>query len=302
MASYTRPVEVWLPPELDKKAKEVHARMAVYIDHYIYGPKNERDDAKIYEYIYHITYMLACKAKMFQKAEDYDEFSLYSATKVYGRLINERQFVEEPGKKKLEKITSILNYIKNSLYGMKVSFQKESFNQIFDSELGFDGNSLSQSLKSEAQQQYNAGLYDAVLDSIDKLPYIIRKVVKSTPYSNDPIMSRRLYMSCLLSFLNSIKLPNKVIQKLSKKEENGNNVDSAKIEYIDEQSNNSVILWRIDKILYDYVDILVKRVKHMLVINISGDIKEFELPDEVLNQIIKSPLAEYSNHNVEDNY
>ena len=26
--------------------------------------------------------MLACKAKMFQKAEDYDEFSLYSATKV----------------------------------------------------------------------------------------------------------------------------------------------------------------------------------------------------------------------------
>lgn len=298
--TYTRPATVWLPPELDKKAKDLHARMAVYIDNFIYKPREERDDAKIYEYLYHITYMLACKAKMFEKGSDYDEFSLYSASKVYGRLVNEKQFIEDPEKKSLKKITSILNYIKNSLYGMKVSYQKEAFNQVFDSELGFDGNSLVQSLKKDAQSDYNAGLRDAILEAIQKVPYITRKVVKSTPYSTDPVMARRLYMSCLLSFLNSIQLPNKIKQKLEKKEAAKNNIDLIKINFIDEQFNDSVILWRLDNLLYDYVDVLVKRVKHMLVEDIGGTISYFELPEDVLTQIIKSPLADYTNHNVED--
>lgn len=274
--------------------------MAVYIDNLIYTNRPERDDTKIYEYIYHITYMLACKAKMFEKGSDYDEFSLYSAGKVYGRLVNEKQFTEDPDKKKLEKITSVLNYIKNSLYGMKVSYQKESFNQVFDSELGFDGNGLIQSLKSNIQSDYNSGLRDAILEAIEKVPHITRKVIKSTPYSSDPVMARRLYMSCLLSFLNSIKLPNKIKQKLEKKEASKNNVDLLKIDFIDEQFNNSVILWRLDDLLYDYVDVLVKRVKHTLVEDIGGTMTAFELPEEVLTQIIKSPLADYTNHNVED--
>lgn len=242
MAAYKRPLTVELPPELDKKAKEIHARMAVYIDNFVYKPREERDDAKIYEYIYHITYMLASKAKMFERVKDLDEFALYSAGKVYGRLVNEKQFITEPGKKKLEKITSILNYIKNSLYGMKVSFQKESFNQVFDNELGFAGDTLVQSWKESVQQDYNGGLQEAVIDSMNKLPLVAKKIVKSTPYSTDPIISRRLYISCLLSFLNSIQLPNKVKEKFLKKEKDGSDIDTLKLNYIDKQNNKSVIL------------------------------------------------------------
>ena len=300
MASYKRPAEVWLPPELDNKAKEVHARMAVYIDNFIYKPKSERDDAKIYEYLYHITYMLACKAKMFQKGSDYDEFSLYAASKVYGRLINERQFIEEPGKKKLEKITSILNYIKNSLYGMKVSFQKEAFNQVFDNELGFDGNNLVESWKDNIREDYREGLYETIIESISDTPYIAKNIVKSTPYAFDPLMSRRLYISCILSFLNSIELPNKIKQKIAKKEMNNIDIDSLRLNYIEQQSDNFVILWRLNPIFTDYVDILVKRIKQNLVERITGDINYFEVPDDVLNQIIRSPLSEYTNKLLEE--
>ena len=56
--TYQRPAVVELPPELDKKATELHARMAVYIDNFIYKPKEERDDARIYEYLYRINDIL----------------------------------------------------------------------------------------------------------------------------------------------------------------------------------------------------------------------------------------------------
>ena len=297
MSSYSRPASVWLPPELDGKAKELHSRMAVYIDYYKYKPANERDDAKIYEYLYHISYMLACKARLFQNMDDYDSFALYSAAKVYERILNKKQFDDSP---KLAKITSILNYIKHSLFGMKVSFQKEHFNQIFDSQLDFNGDNLTNSWKTSIQQSYNEGLTETVVESIKYVPAMVKKVVKSTPYSSDPIMSRRLYLSLLLSFLNTIKLPNKYKNRILRKEANNNDADDLRLKYIQEQADKSIILWRIDNKLYDYVDILLKRVKHKFVKEIFGDIKYYEVPDSILNQIIKQPLASYTNGNLED--
>lgn len=129
---------------------------------------------------------------------------------------------------------------------------------------------------------------------------MVKKVVKSTPYSNDPVMSRRLYLSLLLSFLNTIRLPNKYKNRILRKEANNNDADDLRLKYIQEQADNSVILWRIDNKLYDYVDILLKRVKHKFVKEIFGDIKYYEVPDSILNQIIKQPLASYTNGNLED--
>lgn len=299
--TFKRPQSVWLPPELDKKAKELHARMAVYIDHYMYKPQKERDDLLIYQYIYHITYMLACKRKMFQTARDYDMYALYSAGKVYGRIINQKQFITESGQEPMKKITSILNYIKASLLGMKVSYQREEFQMVYDPNLGFDSTSYELAVKDSIKKDYtNQYIIEDTIDMFKKIPSITRKVVKSTPYSSDPIMFRRLYISCLLSFLNSITLTNKEKEKISKKESSGKNIDEIKYQYIDNKTDNSVILWRLDNKLYNYVDILVKRVKAKAADELGEVRNYYEMPDDVLTQIMNSPLGDYSHHSQED--
>ena len=298
---YRRPATVELPPELDKKAKEVHARMAVYIDNFIYRPKEERDDSRIYEYIYHISYMLACKYKMFENAKDYEEFSLYSASKVYGRLINERQFSTDPNTKKLEKITSVLNYVKNSLYGMKVSYQNESFKQVTHPDYACENQKLLDNMRANVQADYQQGLVDDIIATIQKVPSVALSVINKTHYRTDKIMHRRLYISCLLSFLNSMVLPNKYKNKLEKKKESINN-DELAIKWLKQETDNSVILWKLDPIYTDYVDILVKRIKEKLADNIIETRNSFTLPEDTLNSIIRSPLSDYYNTNKGDVY
>lgn len=298
---FQRPASVWLPPEVDKKGKELHARMAIYIDYYKYKPKEERNDALIYEYLYHISYMLACQHKMFERAADYDNFAAYCAGVVYGRITNEKQFIAEEGEEPMKKIGSVLNYIKASLLGMKVNYQKQEFQLVFDPELGFNNIKFESDLKSSINDSYNREyLIEDTIEEFKRLPAVVKQVVKSTPYSDDRVMSRRLYMSCMLSFLNSITLDNKLKNKLAKKELKGQSADEAKVDYLSDLSENCVILWRLDKKMYDYVDILVKRVKEKIVSGISDVKNYYEMPDEVLTQIMNSPLSDFSTHNEED--
>lgn len=299
--TFQRPDYVWLPPEVDKKGKELHARMAIYIDYYKYKPKEERNDSLIFEYLYHISYMLACKARMFQKGEDYDMFALYSAGVVWGRIVNEKQFVAESGEALMPRIGSVLNYIKASLLGMKVSYQKNEFQYVFDSELGFNGMKFESDTKANINNSYNGKyIVEDTLEEFKQLPDIVAKVVRSTPYSNDPIMYRRIYISCLLSFLNSVTLSNKLKEKLAKKEAKGQNTDESLIDYFNNSDDRNVILWRLDNKLYDYIDILVKRIKDKVASDIVGIRSYYEMPDDVLTQIMNSPLAEYTKHNQED--
>lgn len=299
--TFKRPDHVWLPEEVDKKGKELHARMAIYIDYYKYKPRDQRDDALIFEYIYHICYMLACKYKMFQTASDYDQFAIYCAGVVWGRIVNEKQFIAESGEELMPRIGSILNYIKASLLGMKVSYQKNEFQYVFDSELGFNGvkyiNSVKESINSSYTNEY---LVEDMIHSFKKLPYEVKKVVDTTPYCSDPVMNRRLYLSCMLSFANSLILNNKAKEKIAKKEEKGQDSDEFKINYYLNNDDKDVILWRVDEKLYDYVDILVKRVKSKIASDIGAIKKYHEMPDDILTEIMNSPLSEYTNHNKED--
>lgn len=101
-----------------KPADVTYTDMCIYVDENVYRDDlTEIEQEQIYIYIYHICYMLACKGKYFKTFEDYDNFALYTAAKLYARLIDARQFEDPP---KLNKIKSILNYAKNTLYGMKV--------------------------------------------------------------------------------------------------------------------------------------------------------------------------------------
>ena len=103
-----------------------YVEMCIFFDNNIYS--DTRNDTILYQYLYHIIYMLACKKRYFNSFVEYDAFALYMATKVYLRYINPEHQGEE------DRIKSVLNYCKTLLYPTKVDFQKETYSEIFGSD------------------------------------------------------------------------------------------------------------------------------------------------------------------------
>ena len=104
--------------------------MCIYIDAHAY--EEDRNDDLIFEYLYHITKMLAHKSNYFNKPKYYDDFGIYAAGKLFLRLINPKQFDINPdtGLPRLTKIKSILNYAKTKIYPLKVEFEQENYYQM----------------------------------------------------------------------------------------------------------------------------------------------------------------------------
>ena len=95
----------------EKDPKTRYVDMAIYIDNHIYS--GDFDEELVYQYLYFLVYMLAKKKRYFSSEKVYDDFAIWFATKMYVRLTDPRQFDEN---EKLDKITSVLNYIKGILY------------------------------------------------------------------------------------------------------------------------------------------------------------------------------------------
>jgi len=299
--TYQRPTSVWLPPELDKKATDLYARMSVYVDNFIHkDDKTEGEISKLYEYIYHIAYMLSCKSKMWDTAKDYDEFSLYVASRVYVRMTNPRQFSVQEGERSLKPIKSVLNYLKFVLPKLRVRYQEENFTQVFSDKHGSDTEGLKNDYRESIQKSYNDGLPEAVQEELSKIAVVTKHIVNGTPYRKDKLMTRKIYMSCLLTLLNNFTLTNKDKIKIQQKIDKNKDVDETLYKLYDKESESGVILWRLDDSLTDYIEILVKKIKHKMVENIGDTTNSFELPDETLDQIWMSAWSEYVDHNEED--
>lgn len=161
-----------------KKPKDVsYVQMAIFIDEHIYEEnKSPLLEKKLYEYMYHLFYMLACKKRYFIKLEDYDSFANYGATRLYMRYCNPGQFLDEEesqedSPKKLAKIKSCLNYIKQIIYGTKVNYQKENYREVInpDVEDSFDSVAYSQRMANIVQQDYYMGLEEDIVTQISKI-------------------------------------------------------------------------------------------------------------------------------------
>lgn len=263
-----------------------YTEMAIFIDEHIYDEdKTEELENQLFEYIYHLCYMLACKQRFFKKYDDFDEFSLFMATNVYLRYLNPE----------LERLKSVLNYIKKIAYGQKIRFQNITFKQIISQEHcpQYDDLLMKEELKSNIQMNYmNKELVDDISYEIKILPKVIQEVVSQTPYRNDRIMSRRLYLSCLLTFINSITLCKESIKKLNIKGE------SVRDDYVNKLYRNErhhcTLLWRLPNEYKDYVTLLYNKIVDTFCDNLYEVKSSLTLSDEVLNQLLTYAYQEAS--------
>ena len=205
-----------------KDPKMKYTDLCIYIDANMSKVVNNGEfpdiENKIVEYLYHILYALACKKSFFKRYEDYDNFALYGAAELYismrNRFLNLGKVVRG---KEVVPIKSCLNFIKSVLFPLKVNYQKQFYATVLNPDIDDRIYGYDEEMRSEVRQQYQISLVQALEEILKDLPRHIYKLLNDSPYRNDPLMIKRLYISCLLTFISDITIPNKLRNKLDKK-------------------------------------------------------------------------------------
>ena len=248
--------------------------MCIYIDKHVY--EEDRDDNLIFEYLYHISMMLAYKSKYFNCTKYYDDFAIYAAGKLFLRLINPKQFDTntDTGLPKLTKIKSILNYAKTKIYPLKVEFEQENYYQngpsdavIEDLELQYSyKDALSESVDDLTRCDFNMYLMD--------LPKIAREFLKRLPYKPDTAIWNNIYTSCMLTILNSITFSSKSQDRLDNCKQ-FNYAQSTLEAKLYEYERDDIIVFHLPPEFKSYIRVLVNELRHVFAQNLSSTLDTY---------------------------
>jgi hypothetical protein len=269
-----------------KPANKTYVDLAIEFDAEFYS--GHRDDNKLYKYMYLLYYMLSCKKKYFQKFEDYDAYSQFAATTIYMRFIKK----EKQG----ERIKSVLNYCKSTLYSLKVMYQNDTFNEVW-TEGDNNSGSMKSTMDAKVQADYNEDLKTALIEGFKQLPKIVWKVIQETPYKNDSLMCNSLYLSCMLSLIEAFTPTAKTESKM--KDVNKDS-DAILLKSIDKDRNNSIILWHLDESLAPYIQTLTNKIRAELSKEVENTRKSYLLENDVVDAILNSVYDDYDNEDTSD--
>ena len=267
-----------------KPANKSYTDMSIEFDNEFYT--DTRDDSKLYKYMYLIFYMLACKKNYFHKFEDYDYFARFATSTIYMRYI----------KKQREgyKYRSILNYAKSTLSPLKVMYQNNSFADIKNPSLNntIESFELQQQLKNSIQSDYMVGLEDEINKVLETLPKIIKQTIDETPYSSDKLMYKNIYLSCILSLINSLTLNNITKKKYESKLESNTLSNDFFYRIVEKERLNCSMNWKLDSNMEDYIKVLTNKIRARLNDEILDTRNSFMLSEDVLDDILISATLE----------
>ena len=257
-------------------------------------PKKDRDDTKLFKYLYLIIYAITLKEKpnWFQRYEDYDAYASYSTRVLYFRFIKQQ--------KEGKQLKSILNYFHGAMNGLRINFQKEEFAEIIDPEHDdFNSEQYLTSKQAELSNEYFAEEKEEEITRLLKdVHKVAKKVIKESPYSRDKQMSHRLYISMLLTFLSNLTINNRAMNKFNKKvEKNNKDMDDVFTNLLEKEKQEAPILWKLDLSMSDYVRLLVNKMKYKLAHDLRDIQKYYVIPEDVVTGIMASAYSESYNKN-----
>ena len=281
-ATFIRPkdVKIW------EMCKFIDDHMQEYID-----TKNPYLEDTIVQYLYHILDSLAKKQSFFPNFEDYDEFALYGAGELFVSIRNKYMNAGTIKRGKVvEPVKNTLNYVKSVLYPLKVNFTKTSFDCVINPKVGHNTEKLTEDMRESIRQQYRTELIEDIKEVMKVLTNKIKKILSVSPYRNDPVMLKRIYLSVVLSFINQVTLPNKMKNKINTKTKP---MEQEKISNIYSTNDYDILLWHLPEHMKSYIRILLVRAKRAF----SDELIEYrtavDLSDEVIDGIMATAFTTY---------
>lgn len=254
-------------------AGTTYAGMASYVDRHAYRTElTPFQEGRIYEDLYFLYHMLAVKGKLFRDFADYDDFSLYAATETFLRYKNPKQFeLNESGEPRLEKIKSCLNYVKGTLYPYKVRYEQTYFSRASDKVESLDEYdetteySFRRSLETSVDELARVE-FDTCLGTLCEVSYAF---IKATPYGSDRIEFKNVYISCLLTFLNSITLSYRGKKRIEEAKRDIYRSPEIIENIYKEELADPVILYHLEPSMKDYIYVLTKEMKHTMAVSLT---------------------------------
>ena len=245
-----------------KPAGVSYTQMAIYIDQHIYS--DTKDEEKLYIYMYHLAIMLATKSAYYSTAEQYDQFGLFCATRLYLRYTNPKQFqMNDDGSPKMKRIKSVLNYIKRVIYPYKVDFELEFNIENKDVDIiqlgGFDLGELM----VEQTSLFDTMSYSYTLGEISS---IVKAHLRKIPHKQHSAEWMNIYLSCMLTLLSSMTLSNHQIREFKK-------LKIPKYELLErlyaQLRYEEPILFHLDPSMSTYIKVLVTELRHVIAAELS---------------------------------
>lgn len=264
--------------------------IAIWIDDNAY--QDNCDDNKLYEYIYHIIRMLSYKGRYFKSAEMYENFSMYGATRTYFRLKNKKQFeLNADGVPRMNKITSILNFLKATVYPMKVDYEQQEYSQNNMSEnprvslddMKMDYSQIRDKVENTGFAKLNFECY------LTQLAKTIKSCLVKIPEYSKKVEWNNIYLSCLLTLLNSITLTNKDKELVTNLSENLYEDKLEKLYY--KESQNCVILFHLPESMNNYIFVLCNKIKKSIAKDLSEIINCYETPESITKYAILESVS-----------
>lgn len=262
-----------------KPSDVTYTQMAIWIDANAYQPNF--DETQLYEYLYHLVVMLAGQAGYFHTQEELDSFGLFAASRLFLRLQNSKQFeTTDEGIPRMKQIKSILNYIKTVLYPYKVDYELEfnienkNIDIIPTGTFDFGSHLIDQT-----------SLFDSVsfACTMDSVSTICRAYLKRIPYKQNSAEWTNIYISCMLSLIDSVTLTNQKLKQFS-------NGKVPKQEVLDklysELRYQPPILFHLDKSMGNYIATLVNELRHVIAAELSWKESSYISSDATMKSLI----------------
>ena len=267
-----------------KNPKEKYTEMCKWFDEN-FNKDEDVDIDRCFKYIYLVYHMLAWVEKYFNyDYKEYDNFATYAASTILIRFLKKKE--------KGEQINSLLNYAKKSVFPLVVNYRKQEKRGLLEEggEKGINLEELKERLREQIGQQYimSEEIEEATLNAFVKIPIMINDFLDKSPYKYQPLIRRRIYMSCLLSVLSSFTLSRDSEEKIASKMERGKRMSVDKIGKMYLKEKDSVILWRLDHSMTDYIRILVNKVRKAVMEDLKDTRAYYTVPVEVLDDVLAS--------------
>ena len=117
--------------------------------------------------------MLACKRRYFFNIEDYDDFALYCTSRLYNRFTD----------KEKSKLKSSLNFIKNTLFFLKVDYQRLMFPVNYEYEFEkrkFNTDLYNQTYCDNLRHNYYLEDLDFFIDNFKLIFQIVKNIINES--------------------------------------------------------------------------------------------------------------------------
>lgn len=239
-------------------------QMAQWVDQNISNP--ERDNNKLVEYVYHISYIKSKRAGIFSDYEAYDDFALFCVSKFLIRISNQQ---EAP-------VKSVTNYLKTVLEPWRAEYIREYCSgsadaEVYDFNLCDFGDYL---IDCSSQQEYNSFDFYCL-----KISDVVIQHLKTIPRKRNSAEWSNICASCLLTLQDRITTASKLCTTSKGKDSSG---------IIRQLKLKPPVLFHLDESFSTYVSVLVNECIHAISVEINRSTFYNVSPSSCLKNLVKA--------------